>query len=175
MVKRMNNEKNRKILFFCLIAVLLTVFQTVLSGAMMINGTTPDLFFVFILVYACINRNFREVITVSIIFGAISDFLCHSVFLGCTAMYTYSAAIGYYLKNLFIKPNVIFLSVIALVVFIVGKTIIYPVLWFTAEVGFSDYFVKDIVPSCFYNAICFFVTEAILLIAEKKGVRKNAI
>ena len=169
----MNN--NKKTLFFVLIAVILVVFQTVLSGAVKINGVAPDLFFVFILVYSCINRKFKEVIMVSIVFGVISDYLCHSVFLGYTAMYTYSAAIGYYLKNLFIKPNIIFLSVIALIVFLIGKTLIYPVLWFTARVDFSNYLANDIVPSGFYNMVCFFVIQVILLIAEKKGVRKNAI
>ena len=174
-MKMMNNEKNKRILFFCLIAVVLVVFQTVLSGAVMVNGMVPDFFFVFIIVYAFINRKFGDVIVVALVFGALSDFLCHSVFLGYTAMYTYSAAIGYYLKNLFIKPNIIFLSVIALVVFMFGRILIYPVLWLVADVGFSNYLVNDIVPSGFYNAICFFVVWVILLIAEKKGVRKNAI
>lgn len=174
-MKRMNKENIKRILSFGLIAITIVIFQTVLSGAIMIKGTVPDLFFVFILIYACINRKFKEVITVSVVFGVISDYLCHSVFLGYMAMYTYSAAIGYYLKNLFIKPNIIFLSVIALLVFMIGKTLIYPVLWFTAGVGFSNYFVNDIVPSGFYNTVCFFVVQIILLVAEKKGVRKNAI
>lgn len=174
MKRKMNREKINKYLKFGSIALLFIVIQTVFGIYIEINDIVPDLFFAFVIFYACINGKFKEVVIVAMVYGIISDFVCHSEFVGCTAMYTYCAAIVYFVKNLFIKPNIVFLSVIALVTFIFGKSLLYPVLLLNTKIGFSYYFANDIIPSAFYNTVCFFVIDLIWVIAQKRREKNNA-
>lgn len=154
--------------------LVLMIFQTAANDLIRINNIVPDLFFAFVVSFACVKKNFRFVTVVAMICGIVSDFVCHSGFVGYTAIYTYSAALGYYLKNMFIKPNIFFLSVIALILFIAGKTLLYPVFKITANAAFAEYFVSDTIPAAFYNVLCFFVMILIFRIAEKRGGNKDA-
>lgn len=170
----MNKTEFSKGLKVFLSVFLLMILQTTANGLIKINNVIPDLLFAFAVSFACTQKNFKTVIVTAFILGVLSDFVCHSSFSGYTAIYTYSAALGYFFKNLFIKPNIIFLSVIALILFIAGKTVLYPVFCSSGDVGFSAYFVNDVIPASFYNVICFFIMTAVMKIAAKKGGREDA-
>lgn len=170
---RMSRKNTTKILKFIVVAVLFVIIQTVFIRFVEIGGVVPDMLFVFVVFHACVNRKFKEIIIVAVSFGIISDFICHSSFVGCTAVYTYCAASAYFLKNLFIKPNIFFVGVIALLIFMLGKSFQYPAV--CKYIGFSGYFAKDVIPTGFYNTVCFFVMNMISVIAGRKGVKNDAL
>lgn len=158
---------NKWIIIFIWILVL-TVLETVMQNLFKINSVVPDLLFVFSLSVASVKKELKDIILIAVVCGIISDFICHSHSFGYMAVYTYSAMGIYFLKSVFLKPNIFFMSVFALVIFLFAKTIIYPVFYFDKGIGFGTYFVNNGVPQAFYNTLCFFIITMILKLSKKR-------
>lgn len=167
------NEFNKGLLIF-LTVMFLMVLQTCAQNFFKINFIVPDLLFAFAVSFACTQEKWQTVLLTAALCAIFSDFVCHSHFLGYMAVYTYSALGAYFLKNLFIKPNIFFLSVIALLLFICAKTVMYPSFYLAARVGFADYFLNDTLPVSLYNTVCFFVFTLVLNSIKKRGAKRDA-
>ena len=166
----MNSTGMKKGLVLVVIMLVLLVLQTTAYEGIKINNTVPDLLFVFSVYFACKEKNLRNVLIVAFILGIFSDFLCHSSFSGYTAVYTYSAALGYYLNNMFLKENIFFQTVLAFLLFLAGKTAIYVVYGGIFKISFASFFAKDVIPTSVYNMAWFFLVMLIsLLIKRKRG------
>ncbi len=169
----MNSAGIKKGLVLGVIMVVLVILQTTAHEGIKINNTVPDLLFVFSVYFACCEKDIKRVIIVAFISGILSDFLCRSSFSGYTAVYTYSAALGYYLNNMFLKSNIFFQTVLAFLLFLAGKTAVYIVYGTVFLVKFSSFFSKDVIPTSVYNMACFFVAMLITLLVRRKGGEKN--
>ena len=171
MMKKFTKVSFNKWVVIFIWVLLFTVLETVMQKLFRINSNVPDLLFVYSLITASVKKDLKDIILIAVICGIVSDFICHSQFLGYIAVYTYSALGIYFLKNVFLKPNIFFMSVFALLIFLLAKTIMYPVFYFNKEIGFFMYFTKDIVPQAFYNTACFFVITLILKLLKKREER----
>ncbi len=173
-MKRMNRISFNKWVIIAIWIVVLTVLETTFGKIIKINSVIPDLLFVFAISRAALERNLKDVVCIALISGVVSDFICHSQFMGYMAVYTYSAIGMYFLKSVFIKPNIFFMSVFALIIFILAKVVSYPVFYFAKGMEFGIYFSGDAIPHAFYNMACFFVMTLILKGIKKREERYNA-
>lgn len=166
----MNSTGIKKGLVLGVVMLVLLILQTTAYEGIKINNTVPDLLFVFSVYFACKEKNLRNVLIVAFLLGVLSDFLCHSLFSGYTAVYTYSAALGYYLNNMFLKENIFFRTVLAFLLFLIGKTAVYSVYGVVFKISFSSFFAKDVIPTSVYNMACFLIVMLVsLLIKRKRG------
>lgn len=170
----MNRSSFREWFIKLAVILLLAVLQTGAVNIISVNSVSPDLLFAFSMAMACVEKEWYSALNTALICGIFSDFVCHSAFLGYTAVYAYSAVAVYFLKNLLLKPNVFFVNALALVIFILGKTVLAPVIYFTREVPFADFFLDDVLPSAVYNMVCFFVLYLILRGIVKRREKRRA-
>lgn len=168
----MNSAGIKKGLVLGVITLILVIIQTTAYEGIKINNVVPDLLFVFSVYFACREKNFKNVMVLAFLLGIFSDFLCRSSFSGYTAVYTYSAALGYYLNNMFLKENIFFETVLAFLLFLLGKTAIYVVYGIAFDISFSRFFREDVIPTSVYNMACFFFVMLISLLVRRKGVKK---
>lgn len=170
----MNSAGIRKGVILGAIIVILVLLQTTAYDGFKINNTVPDLLFVFSVYFACREKNIKNVLILAFVSGILSDFVCRSSFSGYTAVFTYSAALGYYINNMFLKSNIFFQTVLAFLLFMTGKTAAYIVYGTVFGLSFSKYFAGDVIPTSVYNMVCFFLAMMITLLITKKGGKKNA-
>lgn len=170
----MRDNSIKKWIITAFVILFLTILQTGATGFLQINSTAPDLLFAFAVMYACIGKETNTVLISALICGIVSDFVCHSHFMGYTAVYSYCALLMYFLKNLFRKPNIFFLNVTALIIFILGKTSLFPVFYFARGVAFSDYFPGNVLPSAVYDTVCFFMICLIWRFVSKRREKRHA-
>ena len=168
----MNSTGMKKGLVLGVITLLLVIIQTTAYEGIKINNTVPDLLFVFSVYFAYREKNLRNILIMAFLLGIFSDFICRSSFSGYTAVYTYSAALGYYLNNMFLKENVFFQTVLAFLLFLMGKTAVYAVYGLAFCISFSSFFANDVIPTSVYNMACFFVAMLISLLVRRKGVNR---
>ncbi len=170
----MNSAGAKKGFLIGVIILILVILQTTAYDGIKINNTVPDLLFVFSVYFSCREKDIKNVLIVAFISGVLSDFICHSSFSGYTAVYTYSAALGYYLNNMFLKSNIFFQTVLAFLLFLVGKTAIYIVYGTVFGISFSSFFGEDVIPTSVYNMACFFLVSLFGFLKRLKGGKKNA-
>ncbi len=171
----MNKSAIKNGIVLVLIIIFITLIQSVGANLIKIKSTIPDLLFALCLGYASQQKKWKSVVITALCLGVISDFLCHTQFVGNTAVYTYSAMLMYLLKNLFLKPNVFFLGVIALLTFMLAGVVVYPVLFAGGNVDFAGYFVNDVMHTSIYNMVCFGVFFFIFGYMRKREERKNVV
>lgn len=169
----MKKTEIKNVIVICAVIFILMLFETSAIPVIRIKGVRPDLLFSFVLFYACIAKNYKSVTVMSLIVGILSDFLCHFSFVGFTAPYILGGVLCHYLKNIFIRPNIAFDSVIALLIFIAGKIMLYPAFAMGYPINFAEYFLKSTIPEAFFNTLCFFVMMVIYMISKGLGGKKN--
>ena len=169
----MDSEKLIKIAVTGLWIFLLMLVQTAASEFLMIKSVAPDLLFAFSLAFACREEKLMNVLITALVCGVAADFLCHSSFAGCSGIYTYSALLMFFLKNLFIKPNIVFLSVIALLLFLAGKSLTYGVICLYGVQSITRCFENYIIPVSFYNTLCFAVMTLIFRLCAARREKRN--
>ncbi len=168
----MNKNSFRKWLIICLGIMLFAVIQTGADRILRVKFIAPDLLFAFAVSFACFEKKWHNILICALISGMVSDFVCHSEIIGYTAVYPYTALLVYFLKNQLLRPNAFFVIVIALLTFIVGKTVLFPVFYIARGVDFTNFFLNDVLPSGVYNTVCFFVMYLIFGTVRKRVQRR---
>ncbi len=175
MVSRMSRHTFKAWFIRLSVVFLIGVFQAVAGRSLSINSVAPDILFVLALSFACTEDKLINTLYVALFCGLMSDFACHSSFFGYTAIYSYSAFAMFYLKNMLLKTNLFYVITLAIVIFTLGKTALFPVLYFARSVSFGDFFLNYVLPGAAYNTAWFLMIYLIMRkISKKRGRRRAA-
>lgn len=165
----MKRDSVKNVIFAIAAVFALMLLQSVAGVAFNGAAAIPDMFFVFSLSFACCEKKTTKIIGIAVLCGILSDSFWHTKFSWCMLIYTCGAIVMFYLKKVFMHPNIFFSSVIAFAIFVAGKCLMYPAMYKTVQ--FADFFVNDVIYSAFYNLAYFFVITLILECIRKRRAK----